>query len=90
MASRSPCARWLASFPQAQILEQAMAVLCGRYSLAKHRFNLTLTLYLKKFNLHTNLELTCQIKSVPQFHTYLQIPLETGEEIAAKLMGKSA
>ena len=33
---------------------------------------------------------SCQIKSVPQFLTYLQIPLETGEEIAAKLMEKSA
>ena len=33
---------------------------------------------------------SCQIKSVPQFLTYLQIPLETGEEIAAELMGKSA
>ena len=29
-------------------------------------------------------------KSVPQFLMYLQIPLETGEEIAAKLMEKSA
>ena len=37
MASWLPYARWLAPFPNAQILEQAMDVLCGRYSLAKRR-----------------------------------------------------
>ena len=88
MAIRSPCARWLAPFPQAQILEQAMAVLCGRYSLAKRRFTLTLTLYLKKFNLHTNLDLTLFIQRdhlLCQYHGRGGKPLGFLEQIMRRL-----